>query len=205
VPTPLSYEVQCARLTDKLTKVSGYIVENTVLNSPEKHLSIKRDDSIVRQAYRISESRGEKLQEILETDPLLKEVGQGKSYMQRAVAQQLVDYRLQHGNDVKITPWKLESMQKAAGLEQEFSKAIDNKLNKALTSSFTTHNIDSTEQKDALSESKKLVVHYLRNEIGEQYHLSGYDKRHCHASMNKTIKSNIWKKCSIPKCTKVRV
>ena len=189
IPKPLSYILQCERLTDKLTKVSGYLVENIVLKNPEKHLSIKRDDSIIRQAYRISETRGTKLQEIIKNDPIIKEMApQHGSDTQQAVAHQLVDYRLQHGMDVNITNWKLESMQESAKLEQELSKPIESKLNKALTPSFIRHNTDSSEQHEALSEAKKLVVHHLRKDIDEQHHILKFDKQHCDIAVNKSIK-----------------
>ena len=188
IPKPLSYTLQCERLSDKLTKVSGYVIENIVLNNLEKYLSIKKDDDIIVKAYKIIETGGGKLTEIIKNDPLLKDTEYFGAEIQRSIAHQLVDYRLQHGMDVNVTQWRLESLQLAAKLEHEISETIDSKLDKKLISSFDEHGTSDIEQNEVLSEGKKLVIHYLRNEIHQQHDLHEYDKNRCNITVNKTIK-----------------
>jgi hypothetical protein len=187
-PKPLSYALQCERIADKVTKVSGYLIEDIVLKNPEKHLSIKKDDSFVVKAYKIIETSGEKVNEIIKDDQLLKGTEHFGAKIQRSIAHQLVDYRLQHGMDVDITQWKLESMQAAAKFEHELSQAIETKICAKLTPGFDDYGVSDIEQAEVLSEAKKLVVHNLRDDIHQQRDSSEYDKNHCNITVSKSIK-----------------
>ena len=92
-------------------------------------------------------------------------------------------------NSLKFTRrGRLESLQLAAKLEHEISETIDSKLDKKLISSFDEHGTSDIEQNEVLSEGKKLVIHYLRNEIHQQHDLHEYDKNRCNITVNKTIK-----------------
>ena len=66
--------------------------------------------------------------------------------------------------------------------------AVPSKLDKKLISSFDEHGTSDIEQNEVLSEGKKLVIHYLRNEIHQQHDLHEYDKNRCNITVNKTIK-----------------
>ena len=168
IQVPLSHKIHCERITDKWTKVSGYLVEKIVLENPEKHLTIKKDDDILRQSYELSTTRQEKLATILENDPQIKELASLGISTQNAVAEQLVDYRLQHGMDVNVTSWKFESMKEAAMLEHELSKTIDKNLTKILKPSFAHYNMSRSEKIQSNLEGRKLVIHNLRNDVHDQ-------------------------------------
>ncbi|WP_425363722.1 hypothetical protein [Candidatus Tisiphia endosymbiont of Hybos culiciformis] len=119
--------------------------------------------------------------------------------MQKSVAEQLLDYRLQHG-EANVTVGKFESMKIAAEIEQAQSKSITAKLDKALTPGFNDNNTSDVEQSEALSEGKNLVIHNLRiavaslrynlhiqDDYTEVNHYNNSNKSYYNGSITKTI------------------
>lgn len=168
IATPLSHKIHCERVTDKWAKVSGYLVEKIVLENPEKYLTIKKDDDILRKSYELSITRQEKLATILKNDPQIKEVSSLDTGIQNAVAEHLVDYRLQHGMDVNVTSLIFDSMKEAAMLEHELSKTIDKNLSKILKPTFANYAMSRSEKMQTNLEARKLIIHNLRNDVHEK-------------------------------------
>jgi hypothetical protein len=169
---PLSYKIKCERVGEKVTKVSGYLVEKKVLDSLDMHLQIKKDDDIIREAINLSKTRKAKLDEVLEHDRQIHELSSlGLSNkVQKSVAEQLVDYKLQHGMDVNITTEKLELMRTAAELEQKLLPDITDRFKQELHDGFALGKVSDLQQKADISENIELAVHRLRTEIHDQMH-----------------------------------
>ena len=170
---PLSYKVKCECVGEKITKISGYLVEKTVLNSLDMHLQIKEDDDIIREAIRIGKTRKAQLDEALAHDPQIHELSSLGSKVQRSVAEQLVDYKLQHGigMDANVTTEKLELMKTAAELEQKLLPDITNRFKQELHEGFLEGKVIShNQQREDIQLSVDLAVHRLRAEVHEQMH-----------------------------------
>ncbi len=169
---PLSYKVKCERVGEKITKISGYLVEKTVLDSPDMHLQIKKDDDIIREAIKIGKTRRAKLDEALAHDPQIHELSSLGSKVQRSVAEQLVDYKLQHvmGMDANVTTERLELMKTAAELEQKLLPDITDRFKQGLHEGFVEGKISDDQQKEDIQISIDLAVHRLRTEVHEQMH-----------------------------------
>jgi hypothetical protein len=199
-PKPLSYMLQCERLADEWTKVSGYLVERAVLENPDQHLTMIMDkgknEDILRQAYVLNSTGNELLQETLQSEQI-KDL---PSKMQKSVATQLVEYSLQYGQDVNVTFWKFDSMKESAKLEDESAKMIQHKVEQALLPSTQDHNNSTTtgsakEHKEVITEGYKLVVHHLRRDLHEQMFNLHYQSAqrmghqvYCNSLINKSIK-----------------
>jgi hypothetical protein len=126
-PIAVDQRIRCQIDVNRITKISGHLIEKTVIDNPAKDIQLaKLAKPIILEAIEVYNTRDDEIKKMLKTS-IVQGLSSYNKNIRHATAEQLVDRSLQSGFK-EITDREFELIKEVALLKQKLTPGIKRKF-----------------------------------------------------------------------------